>query len=346
MAPNSFTYFDLYQGDPELEPDAYSSLYLSKVYQFDPVPQDINNDKKHHILGGHGCLWTETVQTFGHVEYMIFPRMLALSETIWSPKVNLDWNSFINRMEHHQLDLENQGINFSKSAYQANIHVAMDSSKNQLLVQINNELNKHTIRYSTDGTDPESSSKLYDGPFLLKEKAQIKAATFRNGRRYSQISLKSFNKNKATGKKIIYTHKYNPSYTAGGNAGLVNGLSGSKDFHDGFWQGFQKHDLNVTIDLGLSETIRSISTNFYHNPGSWIYLPYQVSFLISEDGETFSEIKNFENITLDTNGIQSYSNKFKPQNARYIKIIGKNIGTRPGRPNEEAWIFIDEITVN
>lgn len=345
MAPNSYAYFDLYQGDPELEPDAYSRLLLSQVYRFDPAPQEVGADKRHHVLGGHGCLWTEHIQTGPQAEYMLFPRLLALSETIWTPKERLSWEHFLGRMEHHLARLEAAGINYAKSAYQANINIVRDTTADGLKAVIKNELGRHAIRYTLDGSPPDERSPLYKGPVVLENKTVIKAATFRNGKRFGQVSSVEYYLNKATGKKVRYINTYSPQYAAGGDSGLANGLLGTKDFLDGRWQGFQEKNLEIVIDLGKPQAISSIRTHFLHNPASWIYLPRRVEFAVSEDGAHFTTVASFGAANQDANGIKAYEKQFPSQKARFVKIVGENIGRRPGRPEEKAWVFIDEVIV-
>jgi len=95
MTPADNVYLDLYQGDPATEPDTYSMLRLKTCYQWDPVPRDV---KPSLILGGQGNLWTESVPTDRHAEYMTWPRALALSEVFWSPVQKQQWPDFQNKL--------------------------------------------------------------------------------------------------------------------------------------------------------------------------------------------------------------------------------------------------------
>ncbi|HWJ22014.1 MAG TPA: beta-N-acetylhexosaminidase, partial [Gemmatimonadaceae bacterium] len=87
MAPGDYTYLDHYQGDPASEPLSIGGyLPLDTVYAWDPVPAELTPAEASHILGAQGNLWTEYIATPAHAEYMLFPRMIALSEVVWSPK--------------------------------------------------------------------------------------------------------------------------------------------------------------------------------------------------------------------------------------------------------------------
>jgi len=85
MAPNSYCYFDYYQTqDTQNEPFAIGGYVpVEKVYSFEPVPSELTPEQQKHILGAQANLWTEYIATPEHVEYMVLPRMAALSEVQW-----------------------------------------------------------------------------------------------------------------------------------------------------------------------------------------------------------------------------------------------------------------------
>lgn len=99
LTPTSHFYFDYYQSeDRSTEPDAFGSyIPVSKVYSFEPIPEELTADEAKHILGVQANLWTEYIPVFSQVEYMELPRMAALSELQWSsaPK---DWDGFLQRV--------------------------------------------------------------------------------------------------------------------------------------------------------------------------------------------------------------------------------------------------------
>lgn len=345
MSPNSYTYFDLYQGDQSLEPPAYSQLLLTQVYKFDPIPEDISEDKKHHILGGHACLWTETVQTPEHAEYMLFPRLFALAETVWSPKENLNWDSFKDRMEFNFQRLDEAGINYARSAYNVKIDGVLDTTNYSLQVVMSNELDRYEIRYTLDGSEPDKNATVYTGPFTITEKADIKATTFKSEERYGKTSFKEFNIHLATGKKIEYTTIWNPKYPGSGKGTLVNGLTGSANYRDGQWLGFEEDDIEVIIDLESEQEVSSFRTQFNHKPASWVYLPDYMTVVISTDGINFTEVVRIGDVSNKKTGINVYQQTFDTVKARYIRVFAKNIAHRPNNVNQKAWVFIDEIII-
>lgn len=113
MTPTSHTYFDYYQGDPVQEPLAIRGLTpLEKVYGFEPVPETLSAEDAAHILGAQGNVWTEYMATTDHVEYMVFPRMLALAEVVWSPQELRNWEDFVQRLPAQLQHLDTLGVNY------------------------------------------------------------------------------------------------------------------------------------------------------------------------------------------------------------------------------------------
>ena len=117
MSPTTNAYFDYYQlEDHDKQPLAIGGyLPLSKVYDFDPIPDKIDSDKRNLILGGQANLWTEYIQTTSQAEYMLFPRLYALSEVVWSPKNKKDYTNFVDRLEKHLKRSAQENVNFSQS---------------------------------------------------------------------------------------------------------------------------------------------------------------------------------------------------------------------------------------
>lgn len=95
MTPGEFLYFDSYQTDPRTQPEAIGGfLPLEKVYSYNPVPSELNKENEKHVLGAQANLWAEYIPTTNHVEYMVFPRALALAEVNWTPKENKNVDDF------------------------------------------------------------------------------------------------------------------------------------------------------------------------------------------------------------------------------------------------------------
>jgi hexosaminidase len=180
MSPVGFAYLDYYQGDPLLEPRTFGYLTVSKAYQFEPIPEGVDPS---YILGGQANLWTESVPTERHVEYMTWPRVLALSETFWSKKDDRNWDAFVPRMEAHFQRLDAAEVNYARSVYDVKIAPEKNAAA-QMVLRMSTEISGCDIYYTFDGTNPDAFAPKYAGtPLAIPGDADlVKAIAYRNGK--------------------------------------------------------------------------------------------------------------------------------------------------------------------
>ncbi len=182
MTPVDFCYLDYMQGDPMLSgfPAAWSKSYLSTVYNFEPVPDGI--DPK-YILGGQGNVWTEMIEDERQVEYMTWPRAIALAEVFWSPKEKRNREDFLHRLEQNLPLLDKNGTNYARSIYDPSASLLEDSS-GELKVEFASEFPGLDIYYSFNFAFPDEYSSKYKGePVTIPTGAvEIKAITYRKGK--------------------------------------------------------------------------------------------------------------------------------------------------------------------
>jgi hexosaminidase len=115
MAPQADLYFDHYQADPEHEPLAIGGMTpIEDTYGYEPIPAELSADEAKHVLGPEACVWTEYMATPEHVEYMAYPRALALAEIAWSPREARDWTSFSARLSAALRLLDRLGVRYRK----------------------------------------------------------------------------------------------------------------------------------------------------------------------------------------------------------------------------------------
>src|SRR5207302_5097609 len=101
--PSTHVYFDHYQSNDPAEPLAiHGYTPLDKVYSFDPVPAELTPEQARHVLGAEGTLWSEYLSTVEQLEYMAFPRLVALAEVAWSARNALDFAAFRQRLARHE----------------------------------------------------------------------------------------------------------------------------------------------------------------------------------------------------------------------------------------------------
>jgi hexosaminidase len=179
MSPTTFAYLDYMQGDPAIEPHIYATLRLKKTYEFEPVPDSVNPK---YIKGGQANLWTEQVYNMRHAEYMTWPRAFAISEDLWSPKENKNWDNFVTRVEKHFARYDVAQIKYAPSMYDPIIN-ASESPDKKLIVELGTEINGLDIYYTFDNSFPDNFYPKYTEPVIVPEDAvQLKLITYRNGK--------------------------------------------------------------------------------------------------------------------------------------------------------------------
>jgi hexosaminidase len=113
MTPDTYLYFDHYQGDRSREPLAIGGMLpLEKVYSYNPAPAMLVSGEQKHILGAQANVWTEYMADTRQVEYMLFPRLFALAEVVWSPQNGRTYREFLNRVPMQLARLKRQGVNY------------------------------------------------------------------------------------------------------------------------------------------------------------------------------------------------------------------------------------------
>jgi len=352
MTPVDPCYFNQYQGPVEQEPLAVSGYNpLSKVYEFNPVPADLDAESARHILGGQATLWTEFIPDFKQVEYMTFPRIAAISEALWSQDKVREWEGFSRRIQLFMKRYDQKGINYSKSAFKVSAKAEFNPEKKQLEVSLSSELPGIEKHYTTDGNKPNSYSPTYTEPVLLDETSTLKAVTIIDGKQAEKTLTKAFSINKATTKPIKYLISCSESYKGSGDVTLVNAIRGTTDNLDGEWQGWKSDNMEVVVDLQEATEIYNISVGSLQRSGSWIFFPQKVECYISKDGKVFQKVAetwNGVDPLSEEIQLQDFKTFFSPITTRYVKIVATNLGKCPsghageGKP---AWLFIDEIII-
>ncbi|WP_353150427.1 beta-N-acetylhexosaminidase [Flavobacterium sp.] len=118
MSPGSHCYFDHYQGKPENEPLAIGGFTsLEKVYNFNPMPKELDLEEQKYILGAQANVWTEYILTPEQVEYMIMPRMSALAEVLWGTANPENYLDFKTRIQAQENWLKSNNINYRKTSF-------------------------------------------------------------------------------------------------------------------------------------------------------------------------------------------------------------------------------------
>jgi len=352
MTPGNPVYFDHSQtkNEDSLTIGGYNPL--EAVYNYEPIPAVLNAEQAKHVLGAQANVWTEYMSYPGKVEYMIFPRIMALSEVLWSPAAKRNWNDFERRLPVLFERLDAAKINYSKAYYDINpVVLPSAASPTGIAWQISSKNKNDALRLS------------YTGPLriLLQAEGTGKAVipvthqgTYTAMSKNSGVSLsQTFKLNKATGKEITLAAAPAKNYPGDGAFTLVNGVQNEKGTaKSSEFLGFLGKDLDATIDLGQLTDIKKVTLHALGQPGSWIYLPsnVEVQYIMSLDT---GKVNIMAPTKMASVQVQQQNGNVKieipgEQSCRYIRVVAKNFGAIPtGRPGAgtPAWLFVDEIEV-
>ena len=167
MTPSEYTYFDYYQGDARLEPLSIGGFIpLEKAYAYEPVPKQIAKDREKFILGAQAQLWTEYVATPEHAEYMMFPRLLAFAEAVWSPPAVRSYDDFRRRLPYQLGRLDKQDVRY-RIPEPDGLQDFYTTSQDQAVVALKPPLPGAQMFYTLDGSEPSDTSTLYRAPLQI-----------------------------------------------------------------------------------------------------------------------------------------------------------------------------------
>lgn len=353
MVPLDYVYFDHYQGQNPCEPQAWGGFNgVKRVYSFDPVPQGIAPENAHHVLGGQANLWTESIRTSEHAEYMLLPRLAALSEALWTDTTAKDWKRFERKLDHQYDHYAAKGWNYSESAFTPYISDQHFNADGSLTLRLATELDGYPIHYTLDGSLPVKDSDIYADSIRMTVPGTLTAITFRTGRPAGCKLVVPNLLNRATQAKVTYTTPYSPAYTGGGDTALVDNRYAFKRGDDKAWQGFEGTDMDVTLDMGEVQPVEGVALRFLqHIASTSVMLPTHLTVYTSADGKDFTVAADMP-VTPDNDSeviIKPFDIRLPATvRARYVRVKATNMGTLPkGHPRggSAAWIFTDEIAV-
>lgn len=168
MSPNGSMYLDHAQAkNNSTEPLSIGGfLPLETVYNYNPVPAGLNAGQQKHILGVQGNLWTEYIATGKKMEYMLFPRAIAIAEVGWTNQGLKEIDNFKrSRLPIVLKDMEQMGVNFRIPEADTTINTDAKTGKKQ--VTLIPSVDQSRIYYTIDGHQANNTANLYNGPVTL-----------------------------------------------------------------------------------------------------------------------------------------------------------------------------------
>ncbi len=344
MTPARKLYFIRYQGPQWFEPRTYfGNNTLEDVYTYEPVQPEWEPEAAANLMGVQGCLWNEFTDSPEKAEYLLFPRLVALSEIGWCESGSKDWPGFLKRLDSFLPRLDSMGITYARSMY--NLDHRITPSAGGLKIAIRCIRPDVEIRYTADGSEPSPSSPVCPDTLTVTEPLTVKAATFTGGKQAGKTLSLAISWNKATGKPVI--DNANPDTYR-----LTNGLRGSDKHTDFEWCGWYGENASFVVDLQANTPVTRVVLGGITNYGMGVHLAKTIRLSVSDDNREYTEIGVIRHTPdeIFKEGIRIEDQVFDGLSAtgRYLKVAFENPGPCPAdhtRPGQNTWVHFDEIEV-
>lgn len=336
MSPTSHCYFDY----------DINSIDLEKVYTFNPIPSELDSLESELIIGGECNLWSERIPSEKELDRKTFPRLLAMSEVLWTYRKD-KFENFQNRVEDHYPVLSRLDVDYGIESSPVRLYSKINNRKIKAVVDSKIKNLEFTYQWNNEEAKPIKKN----GEIEIAKSGELTLQAYKNGKKYGDQKVEKFAVHLGLNSNIDYQYMYSLSYQAEGLSSLINGRLGSLDFKDGQWQGFSGKNLDVILSLDSLTSINKVSMNFYQYINSWIVVPSYISIMSSKDSLNWEIIKSVDSIgEIRKRGkfISSISFDSLETDAKYLKIFAKNYGKLPSwheAAGAESWLFIDEIIV-
>jgi hexosaminidase len=337
MSPGTHCYFDHYQGERATQPLAIGGYTpLEKVYAYRPVPDSLTKEQQKLILGAQANLWTEYMYDEKQVEYMLMPRLCALTEVLWTDTLLHDENSFYKRVLLNQHLLDTFKVNYSNTWHVPRLKISGGESVRSLMLSLDSKVPQQ-IETAFDKGSGTSDFKEYKDPIEINSTGKLVVRSIYN--QHQTIVNYPFEFSKATNATVNLITPGERSYANPGFT-LVDGITGIFPWTGKHWIGWIGKSPEVKIEWKEKVKVDSIVVVYLHDPGSWIHAPASVSYGESEllnESEKIIPKDPIERISIPIN---------KDMNSIYLRFnsIGKNPEGTPGA-GQNGWLFVSEILV-
>ncbi len=327
MCPGSHCYFDHYQGRGAEEPLAIGGFTpLDRVYEFNPIPSDMDLASAAYVLGAQGNLWTEYIPNMAQLEYMTYPRAIALSTALWS-ETKLSYDQFLSTLRlFHFPFLSSQKVNFSKAALKPELKTIRGK---------NGGIEIQKVPAKGLDKQPEILNNIYP----TKKKTKVVGLQIEQG---SGLAPKQLNviQHKALGAQIVYQTPPSPKYD-NGSLTIVDGQLGARPWKGNEWLGFESDSVSFDIVFEKPMKVEEIRIHTLHDPNSWIWAAQTYNISFSKIGVANGIVDGYstdETIVID-------NIKEKTQTVHVVIYgLSKIPQGQPGAGNT-PWLFLDEIEI-
>ena len=358
MTPTDYVYFDYAQSYNEDSVVIGGYLPLEKVYKYEPIPASLPAEKHHYVLGAQANMWTEYINNPSKLEYMLFPRMTALSEVLWSPKNKRNWDDFQQRIPGIFSRYSLWGANHSNAYYDVETSVEPGNNKGEIGWHFNSKSGNYRILVHKK--DPATGSlnrkAILEGSnpsFIIRESGDYVADVEIMAPNSNVVLLnqpakykQSFNLNKASQANIVSMSDASKPYEAKGAFTLLDGVQNTQGLRKRRdFVGFQGKDMELVLSFEQPLAANQIILHALDEKGSWVHPPKEVAVYESSNGTDFNLVGKANSFTGKGNVLFTIN---KPLTTKFIKIIARNMGIIPsGNAGEGngAWMMLDELEI-
>ncbi len=283
---------------------------LARAYAFEPVPAELSAAEAQHVLGGEMNLWTEYAPQ-ELATGRLLPRLLALSEVLWSPApplaaaagpkvgdpavIGRDFTEFWRRVQGQYPLLDAMGLRRGVEARPVRLSADWDPQAGAW--QVGGAVGavvpagRAAIRWRQGGDEPTAADAALDAPAMVATGGPLAARLFIDDAPYGETARIELVRNLALERTVTVDPAPSAKYAPRVTFPLTDGILGSLDYRDGSWLAWEGVEQVVAVvDLGEVVPVRECRARFLQNANSWIWVPLAVSFAVSADGETYVEI--------------------------------------------------------
>ena len=352
MTPNTYLYFDYYQSkDTETEPMAIGGyLPIERVYSYEPMPKSLSPEEQKYIVGVQANLWTEYIPDFKQVQYMVLPRMAALSESQWCAPEKKNYEAFLQCVSRLVNIYAKNGWNYATHIFDVMLDLK-PNTETGTLDAVAHTIDNAPIYYTLDGSEPTTASEKYTDVIKIDKPCTLRTVAIRPSGS-SKITKDEISFSKSSMKPITMLQPINKQYEFSGATVLVDGMTGNMNYKTGRWIAFYTNDLEAVIDLKEATEISSMTLHTCVEKGDWIFDTRGITVSVSDDNQTFKEVASEAYPAMkesDPNQIYTHELKFDPVKTRYVKVKAlseQKIPSWHGGKGNPGFLFVDEIILN
>jgi hexosaminidase len=358
MSPGSHCYFDHYQSKNPNEPTAIGGFTpLEKVYAFHPIPPGFSEQQAFFILGGQANLWTEYIPTMAQLEYMTYPRALALAQVLWckqKPPFEDFKKAFV---DYHLTYLKRYNVNYSNALFYSQLTIF--KNKNGLTLNFKGAAKEDAFQLETrtnekDGQFSESSYITQNDTVLIKRSKdnQIHTSNFKLSSKNSpDPAVFELKIHPAIGLPIELITQPAEQYKGDGALTLVDGVIGVTPWKGNEWLGYDTTQIEFIVDLTKKVKIEDILLNFLQDDGSWIHSPESIQISVSKNKKKWRNLKpqQFSASQSANAKIAGMKNAFEQNihiKGQFVKVKVNCLKTIPigfAGEGKTPWTFTDEL---